>query len=276
MYTLILQSMKREMLRRRLSQRTIETYIWCIKRFFRYCKKEPMSVNKKDVKDYLDMLALKNASGSTLNVHLSAIMFYIEEVLHRRWDFDIKFSRRPKQLPAFLTKEEVKGLLDAIKNPKHRLMVALMYSAGLRVSEMLNLKINDLELDKNYGWVRNGKGGKDRLFIIAESLKEDIRKYIDSLHLDPSSFLFIGFKGWHMHPSSVREIIYRAKNAAKISKVVHPHTLRHSFATHIIENGYPVTDLQPLLGHNSIKTTMVYVHMANPRLLSVKSPLDSI
>ena len=146
--------MQKEMLRRKLSRRTIESYVFCIKKFLKYIGKEPRKITKKDVKNYLDGLAERNKSGSTLNVYLSAIKFLLEDILHRNLNLNFRYSRRPKSLPNVLTKEEVKRLFDSIKNTKHKLMIELLYSAGMRVSELLNLRVEDFEILNNYGWIR--------------------------------------------------------------------------------------------------------------------------
>lgn len=274
MRTDVLYAMKKEMLRRRYSIRTIESYIWCVKQFFRKNKKEPRYIGKKDILEYLDGLALRGKAGSTLNVHLSALRFLVQDIMHKNINLDIKYSKRPKSLPTVLTKDETRRLFGAVNNPKHRLMLELMYSAGLRVSELLNLRARDF--DEHNGWVRKGKGNKDRLFIVARKLKERIEDYISTNSLNSSDYLFIGWNKTRMSPSTIRAIIRKAAKKAGIRKKVHPHTLRHSFATHLIEDGYHVSDVQPLLGHNSIQTTMVYVHLAKPKLLNVVSPLDRL
>ena len=151
-------------------------------------------------------------------------------------------------------------------------MVRLMYGAGLRVSELVNLKITDLDLENNYGWVRRGKGNKDRLFIIPESLKQELVSYIGNCK---EEWLFGSYKG-HMSVRSVQEILRKAAKEAGIKKKISPHTFRHSYATHLIEDGYDLTTVQVLLGHSKIDTTMVYVHIAKPKMLNVRSPLDSL
>ena len=163
----IIELMKKELLRRNYSLRTIKTYIFCLKKFLTYCKKEPRKITKKDIKDYLDILVGKNISGSSINIHLNALRFLMKEILCKSFIVNIKYSKVPKKLPVVLSKEEISKLINSIENKRHRLMIKLMYSAGLRVSELVNLKIKDLEFDSNYGWVRHGKGNKDRLFIIA-------------------------------------------------------------------------------------------------------------
>lgn len=265
-----IESMKTEMLRRKFSRRTIDSYLFCITKFFGKLSKEPRKITKNDVKNYLDGLALTDRSGSTINLYYCSIKFFLEEVLRRNIKLDFRYSRRPKQLPEVLSKEEVKALFCAIQNKTHRLMAELLYSSGMRVSELLSLKVKDLELGSGYGWIRKGKGGKDRPFVVAESIKGVLADYIAKNNLAADARLF------PKHPRTVQEIVRKAARKAGIMKNVHPHTLRHSFATHLIQNKHNVSDVQSLLGHSSMQTTMVYVHLAAPRLFSVKSPLDSL
>ena len=271
----IIYLMKKELLRRKYSLNTIKTYDYCLKNFLNYCDKEPRRINKKDIKDYFDILMEKNVSGSTLNVNLSTLKFLMEEILNKNFMFKIKYSKMPKTLPIFLTKEEVIRLINSIENNKHKLMIKLVYSAGLRVSELVNLRVLDLDFNNNYGFVRHGKGNKDRLFIISSVLKRELLNYIRENNLKEDYFLFPSYSG-HISTRSIQEIVKKATKKAKISKRIHPHTLRHSFATHLIENGYDVVSVQSLLGHNSAQTTMIYVHMASPNLINVKRPLDSL
>ena len=151
-----------------------------------------------------------------------------------------------------------------------------MYSAGLRVSELVHLKVEDFNFENNYGWVREGKGKKDRLFIIAKKLKEEIIEHIDKNALKHDSWLFPGFKNKHYSVSSIQNIVKKTAKKASINRNIHPHTLRHSFATHLIQNGYSVLELQPLLGHRNIETTLIYTHMASPNLIKIKSPFDQL
>jgi site-specific recombinase XerD len=265
---------KKEALRRGLRPRTIQTYQKCVEVFFRSCKKGPFEVKKSDIQDFLDHLLERGAPGNTLNVYLNSLKFFYEEVLHRRLTIKLRYSKTPRKMPDFLTKDEVIRIINTIENAKHSLLIRLMYSAGLRVSELLNLKIKDLCLDGNYGWVRNGKGGKDRPFIIAHSLKEELTNYIKDKGSE--EWLFVGWNNSPYDTSSVREILNKAAKKASISKKVHSHLLRHSFATHLIQNGYSPLEVQPLLGHNNVNTTMVYVHLAATNLLNVRSPLDGL
>ena len=271
----ISELVKRQAMRRGLSAKTIKTYNQCLMQFFRHCKKDPNKIKKKDIEDYLDMLIDKNKTGNTINVSLNALKFFYSNILNKKLATKIRFSKTPKNMPVVLTKDETKKLIESVKNQKHSLMLKMMYSAGLRLSELVNLKVKDLELSKNYGWVRKGKGNKDRLFIIAESIKQELLDYIGQENLNQESWIFNGYNG-HISIRTVQVVIKEAAKKAKINKNIHPHTLRHSFATHLIENGYDVTSVQSLLGHNNPNTTMLYVHMASPTLLNIRSPLDDL
>ena len=272
----IIEAMKKEMLRRKFSRRTIETYLFCINKFLKKQNKDPKKISKKDIQEYLGELAQEDKSGSTLNLSLCAIKFLLEEVLRKNVHINIKYSRRPKSIPTFLTKDETKELFKVIENKKHKLMLELMYSAGMRVSELLNLRVKDFEIAMDYGWIRKGKGNKDRVFIIADNLKQDIEEYIIEKNLLSDDLLFSRNNFIPLHTRTVQEIVKKAAKRARIRKNVHPHTLRHSFAKHLIDDGWTVTDVQKLLGHNSIQTTMIYTHSADPKILNIRSPFDNL
>ncbi|MBU2562142.1 MAG: tyrosine-type recombinase/integrase [Nanoarchaeota archaeon] len=267
---------RKECNRRRLSPRTTKTYLFCIHRFLNWSKKDLRYISKKDVRLFLENLSRKNLSGNTMNVYHMALRFLFTQVLEKKMWIDIKYSKIPKKFPEVLSKEEVKRLIDVIKNPKHQLMICLLYSSGLRVSELINLKVRELELNKNYGYVRNGKGGKDRLITLSKNLIPALKKLIEKEKLDEKGYLFKSMRGRKYHPKTVQKIVKKASQNAKIKKEISPHTLRHSFATHLIENGYDITNVQALLGHKSPETTLIYTHIASPNLINTKSPLESL
>ncbi|MBS3108747.1 tyrosine-type recombinase/integrase [Candidatus Woesearchaeota archaeon] len=271
----IIYNMQREMLRRGYSSRTICTYIECIKQFMKFNKKDLKCTTKADLKAYIDMYIDKGCSGSTVNVNLSALKFLFENMLNKRLTLKICYSKTPKTLPVFLTKEEVIALFNAVNNEKHSLILEIIYAAGLRVSEITNLKVRDLEFDRCIGWVRRGKGDKDRPFIIAKILKPRLIDYIKNNNIDNGSYLFTGRNG-KISVRTIQEVLKHAAKKAGIKKNIHPHSLRHSFATHLIENGYDVAAIQPLLGHNSSETTLRYIHMADPKMISIVSPYDEL
>jgi len=270
-----LLKIEQEAKRRKLSPRTIESYCSCVEIFMRHVNKQPKQITKKDVKDFLIHLSEKGRSGSTMNVYLHAIKFFIEDILGRRWRWDIRYSKRARSLPIFLSQQEISKLFSVITNKKHKLMVQLLYGAGLRVSELVHLQLKDLEIDQGYGWVRGGKGNKDRQFILPQSIIEVLLTHLDEQNIS-QGYIFRGYKDRPLSVRSIQVIIDNARKKANIKKNVHPHTLRHSFATHLIQNGYDLPTVQYLLGHESVKTTMVYVHMAHLRITHVKSPLEQL
>ncbi len=269
-----LNLIRKEGFRRKLSINTIKSYCYHVKRFLEYIDKEPRRITKQDVKDYLYKVVDEGKSSSTVNLCLSSIKFMMMEILFKTWKLDIKYAKKPKSLPVFLTKKQAKQLLEVIDNKKHWLMIALLYSAGLRRSELIKLKVKDLELDYNYGWVRKGKGNKDRMFIIARKLKPVLEKWMTNL--DHNDYLFPGNKGSHISKESLYRIVKKYSVKARIKKNIYPHVLRHSFTTHMIEAGYDITIVQRLLGHNSLEATERYIHTAIPRKLSLESPFDSL
>ncbi len=266
-------AVKRELRRRRSSEKTVESYLYWIHRFMKYSSKTLDQISKKDVREFLYDLDEQKLAGNTLNVAHMAIRFLFEEVLNKRIWIDIKYSKIPKRIQRYLTKQEIDMILAAIKNPKHKLMIVLLYSAGLRVSELLNLKIKDINLKDNYGFVRNGKGGKDRVFVIAKRIEILIFAICDAR--DPEEYVFVSNKNQRYNVATVRAILRKACILAKIEnfKEVHPHTLRHSFATHLVENNYSITDVQASLGHKSPETSMISTHSTG-KLIGIKSPLD--
>jgi integrase/recombinase XerD len=269
------RAVKREMSRRRLSEVTAKSYLYWIHRFLKRSGKTLDRISKKDVREFLYHLDDKKLAGNTLNVAHMAIRFLFEEVLDKRMWIDIKYSKIPKKIQRHLTKQEVEALLKTIKNPKHRLMIALLYSSGMRSSELLNLRIKDLEIEKGYGFVRKGKGGKDRVIVLAKRLEIALSSICENR--DPEEFVFISNRDTKYSRASIREILRKATKSAKIKnhREIHPHTLRHSFATHLVENDYAITDVQASLGHKSPETSMIYTHSSG-KLIGIKSPFDSL
>ena len=266
----IIYNMKREMLRRKLSPRTIKTYLFWVNKFLLANKdKEIREFSKKDVREFLYKLEEKDVSGSTLNVAHNALRFMMIEVLHKSMYLKIRYAKTPVRKPEYLTKEEVEKILSVIDNPKHKLLVSLMYGAGLRVREVTHLKVNDFSFEENIGWVRGGKGNKDRPFIVPQKIKNDL---IDLCEKE-KYWLFPGRQG-ALTTRSVQEIVKRAGKKARIKKHVHPHIFRHSFATHLLEQGNDIISVQVLLGHSEARTTINYLHSVKSKMLNIKSPLD--
>lgn len=266
----IIYNMKREMLRRRLSPRTIKTYLQYVHKFLLANKdKELKEFSKKDIREFLYKMEQKDLSGSTLNVAHNALRFMMIEILHKACYLKIRYAKTPKKQPQYLTKKEVHKVLSAIINKKHKLLISLMYGAGLRVREVTRLRITDFSFEENIGWVREGKGNKDRPFIIPQSLKEELKRCCEQEQL----WLFPGRSG-AISIRSVQKILKDVGKRIKIKKELHPHIFRHSFTTHLLESGIDVTSVQSLLGHVRPETTLNYSHAIKPKLIAIKSPLD--
>ncbi|MEK6885776.1 MAG: tyrosine-type recombinase/integrase [Nanoarchaeota archaeon] len=267
----------RECRRRGYSERTVESYTSCVLKFIEFSKKTIDILNKQDALNFLLYLKEeRKAAGNTLNVYHMAIRFFLEDILHKNMKLNIKYSKRPEKLPEFLTKEETKMLIGKIVNWKHRLMIEIMYGGGLRLNELLNLKVKDLLIENSYGFIRQGKGRKDRIFVLSKVCVDKIKNLIEMEKLEGDDFLFLTNRRERYSERSVQEIVKRATLLAGIKKEVHPHTLRHTFATHLIQNGASLNEVQTLLGHKSPETSMIYVHMASPNMINIKSPLDSL
>ncbi len=267
---------QREGLRRGLRAETIKTYAYAVGKFLRTYHKDPHQVTKEDIESHIIQLIRQSRSGSTINVHLHALRFFYEQVLGKRLTVNVPSIRVRKRLPECLTQDEMSRFLQTLENTKHKLILIFTYGSGFRVSEVVNLKVQDLDFQAGYGWVRGGKGGKDRLFIIPEKLKGELQRWINSQKLDLEDWLFSGYRNNHYSDSSVRKIVEEARKRARISQQITPHSLRHSFATHILENGYSLLEVKELLGHSRMETTMIYTHLAHPKITAVRSPLDTL
>ena len=268
----MLHRLESELKIRGFSADTIKSYMFHNQKFTETLTKHPKEVTEREIKEYLGgIISQNNYAPSTIALTRAALVFYHKEVLGK--NIKIKSPKIPKTLPVVLTKEEVRRMIISAKDPKHRLMIKLLYSSGLRLSELQKLKVNDLELSQNIGWVRKGKGQKDRMIIISENLCKDLHNYIT----DENKYLFPGRdKDKPISVRQIQNIVVRVSNAAQINKNVHVHTLRHSFATHLLENGTDIRKIQALLGHSNLNTTQIYTHLSNKDLKQVRSPLDEL
>lgn len=253
---------------------TVKTYVSCFERFINHFSDRDIDhLDENDVRSYLMYLGQSNWSTSYINQSINSIKFYYEVVLGMPNRFyQIERPRKTKKLPVVLSKNEVIRIIDATNNLKHRCMLSLLYSAGLRRSELLNLKILDIDSNRMLIKVNDTKGNKDRYTLLAKSVLQDLRMYY--LQYKPNKYLFEGQKKEKYSPTSIIKILQSAAYKARINKKVTPHTLRHSFATHLLEDGTDLRYIQLLLGHNSTKTTEIYTHVAKTSFNSIKNPLD--
>jgi len=267
-----LLKLKQEMKLRGFSQKTIKSYIYYITDILEFAKKNPKTINSKDIRSYLEKLANKGMSASTLNSAYSALKFYFEKILKRKFFGSIPRSKKIKQLPVVLTKNEIKKILSSVKNVKHKLILAAIYSSGLRVSEVVQIKVSDLDIENKMLFLREAKGKKDRTTIISKKVLEVLKKYIKNKK--PDNYLFESSRGGKMTERSIQKIFSQALKTSKIKKQASCHSLRHSFATHLLEDGTDIRYIQSLLGHKRLETTQIYTKVANNIIKNIKSPLD--
>ncbi len=236
--------------------------------------KQPEQFKEDDVKLYMSENLSDKASTSII-LFLSAIKYAYVNILGRDITRRIKRPRREKKMPSVLTKDETKRLINSPDSKKSKLMISLMYACGMRVSELVNLKFSDLEFDEKIGHIRQAKGKKDRIFNIPDFLFSKLKKQAEKQREDKQKYLFTGPKG-QLSSRNLQKIVNNAARRAEIKKDVHCHTLRHSFATHLLENGVDIRMIQELLGHASLSTTELYTHISTVQLKKVKSPIDGL
>lgn len=268
----LIKRLETELKLKGFSENTIKTYVFYNKRFLKFVGKKPEEIDEDDVKNFLAKKIDEKRSTRTLATIRAALKFFYDEVLGKNI---VNFStpKIERKLPLVLSREEIKKLIFSIKNKKHRLILMLLYSSGLRLSELVNLKVGDLELNEHIGWVRGGKGKRDRLFIISKKLAKMLKEYIKGK--GKNDYLFQGRSG-KFSKRAVQKIVSNAARKANIDKKVSPHCLRHSFATHLLESGEDLRKIQELLGHANLSTTQIYTHVASESLKKIKNPLDQL
>jgi len=263
--------------RRRYSQNTINTYSTLFEKFLKHFEGiEPKNLTEAHVAKFQTYLVVKKkVSISSQNQYINAIKFYFEKVLGRdKGYYHIERPIKEFKLPKVLTEKEVIAILNAVHNLKHKAMLLLVYSAGLRAGELINLKVNDIDSEQMRVFVRGGKGKKDRVTILSQKALEVLRDYFRKYR--PSEFLFEGQNGSSYSTTSLRSVFARAIGNAGIRKKVTLHSLRHSFATHLLEKGVDLRYIQVLLGHGSSKTTEIYTHITHKGWEKIQSPLDNL
>jgi integrase/recombinase XerD len=276
-YEAAVVALEEVLLLKRYSWRTIKSYKNCFRSFIKhYDDIKPRQISRKQINGYLLLLIReRNISASYQSQVLSAIkMFYIEVAEQVEKVENLYQPKKEQKLPKVLTETEVSKLLDTVGNLKHRCILMLIYSAGLRLGEVINLRLHDLQPEQNRLFVRNAKGKKDRCSILSPKVWAQIEAYLD-LHR-PVEWLFEGVTGGQYSERSVQEVFTRAKTCARINPLATVHTLRHSFATHLLEKGVDLRYIQELLGHESSKTTEIYAHITPKGWDKIKSPIDDL
>ena len=264
--------LEQEMKLRKFSRKTIKSYTQYITHCLDFARKNPKEITAVDVRAYLENLADSGKSASTLNTAYSALQFYFGKILHRKFFANIPRAKKEKKLPVVLSKKEVHRMIDSTKNPKHKCIIQMLYGTGMRVGELVRLKMKDVDLDRGVIMVRHGKRAKDRTALLPGAVRGTLT--VQNKLKEEGNFLFTNGRGGRLIEASIQKIVLQAASQAEISKRVTPHVLRHSFATHLLESGTDLRYIQELLGHASVKTTEVYTHVA-AGLTRVISPLDA-
>ncbi len=262
---------------KRYSKSTIQTYFTFIADFIDYIQPKPLAdITNRDVELFIETVFIARAySISSQRQFISALKLFV--ILYPECQIEASILERPKNsriLPTVLSQREVITLLQVTKNLKHRAIIALLYSAGLRIGELISLELRHIDISRRQILVKSGKGRKDRYVILANSFLPLLQNYVTTYK--PNRFFVEGKVDTKYSDGSIRKFLHRSTELAHIKKKVTPHTLRHSYATHLLENGIGLRYIQELLGHAKPETTMIYTHVAKKDLLEIKSPLDSI
>ena len=259
---------------KRYANSTVKTYVSFFELFINHQSDKKLNeLDEADIRVFLQSLIRQNRSNSYVNQAINAIKFYYESVLGMPNRFyEIERPRKESKLPKVISKHEVLSIIENTNNIKHRCVVELLYSSGLRRSELLNLKLIDVDSKRMLIRVEDSKGNKDRLTLLSKTMLNDLRVYFKEYR--PQTYLFEGKNGKKYSAQSVLKIVTSAAEKARIPLRVTPHILRHSFATHLLESGTDLRQIQVLLGHSSTKTTEIYTHVAINTFESIKNPLD--
>ena len=265
-----LKQLETELRLRRKSGKTIKNYLFFNKKFLEFVNKPASSITVNDIKAYL--ASLDKLSTATLSLAIASLRFFYEKLLKKDIFNDIETPKKEKKLPNVLTKHEIEQLIGGADNKKSKLIISMLYASGVRVSELVNLTKDDLNFAEKVGWVRGGKGKKDRMFIISDKISPQMKEFMDS----KTGYNFIFSKDKVLTPRNIQKIVKNASKRAGLNKKITPHTLRHSFATHLLEAGTDIRYIQELLGHSNLSTTQIYTHVSTEEIKKIRSPLDTL
>ena len=259
---------------RRYSRNTINSYIHYNSELLKKSGKTPEEIKQEDITEFIfNKIGEDEISTSTVQIIINAVKFSYGEMLGKDFIYEIKSPKKDKKLPVVMSKNEVLRIIDNISNVKHKTIIMLIYSAGLRLNEAVTMKVKDIDLERGMINIRSAKGRKDRTTILSEKFKSLLEEYLAQYR--PDDWLFEGQeRRYPIHSRSVQHVFERAVVKAGITRRVSVHTLRHSFATHLLEQGVDVRYIQELLGHSSPNTTMIYTHVSTGKIKNIKSPLD--
>jgi len=268
--------------RRNYAETTISSYIRIVEDFSRRFQRPPDRLGPPQIREYqAELFKKRKLAASTVTVYLAALRFFYTKTLKKGWSAaETPYPKRAEHVPSILSQEEVARLIDAAGTPFHRTVLMTLYATGVRRAELTHLKITDVDSQRMVVHIQGGKGRKDRDVMLSPKLLKELREHWRRLRRKPSAWLFPGNR-WHTGdtPIDTKVVWYACKEAAQragLQKDVHPHTLRHCFATHLLEQGADLRNIQMLLGHNDLEQTTIYLHVSERRLNATGSPLDSL
>jgi site-specific recombinase XerD len=270
--------MQEDLLLKAYSPNTQRSYLRCARNFAKHYMRSPEEMGEQEVRDFLlHLVRDRQASPANLDMHVNALKFLYNVTLKRPEVVEgLSHPKRPKTLPVILSPEEVLQIFAAIRSVKHKAIIATAYAAGLRISEVCGLRIADIDSQRKRIHVRAGKGKKDRYVMLGESLLDLLRQYYQKAR-PQGEYLFPGYKPHRpICTTAVSQVLRQVVRETGLTKKVSMHTLRHCFATHLLEAGTDIRILQVLLGHSSIRTTLRYTHITDRLLQKLVSPLDMI
>lgn len=275
MYKDIFESIRNEAEKRNLRERTIQLYCSDVSYFLRWIGKNVSDLTLEDAESFLTAKRLEGRSPETHNHYRSAIKFLYKKVLKTVWDDDtVPAMKRERNLPAVLSRDEINAIIDATPNLKHKAIIATMYSSGLRVSEVIHLNYEDISRTNMQIYIRNSKTHSSRYAILSKRALDILTEYWFKCG-KPKGILFPNqWTGEYLTPSATGLEMRKSVKKAGLPKDVHSHCLRHSFATHLLEDGVDIRYIQSLLGHRSPKSTEIYLHLSNKTVLGIVSPFD--
>ena len=266
-----LNKTERELRIKNYSSKTIKSYLYGLKEYFSFKVNNLTELDQNNIKNFLLYCEQKQISPQSRNLFLNAIKFYYRNVVKSFQKIEIQSAKKPKSLPVVLARSEVKRILESPRNTKHKLLLSLAYGAGLRVSEVVALKVQDLDFEELTIHIKQAKGQKDRISVMPESLVNDLKNLVAGKA--KNDFIFASERGGKLTTRTAQKVFENALQVSGIKKDATFHSLRHSFATHLLENGTDIRYVQELLGHQNIRTTQRYTQVTNPQLKNIKSPL---
>ena len=274
--------MLEELQRRNYAETTIDCYLHAVEDFSRHFNCSPDRLGPRHIREYqAELFQKRKFSPNTVAQRLAALRFFYTKTLKKVWSIEeTPYPKKTLHLPTILSQEEVARLIDAARPPFHRTLLMALYATGLRRAELARLKVSDVDSKRMVIHVRGGKGRKDRDVMLSPKLLEALREHWRGLQRKPSAWLFPGNR-WHTGDTPITtKVVWNAcKEAAQragLQKDVHPHTLRHCFATHLLEAGADLRTIQMLLGHRDLEETTIYLHLSERHLSATASPLDSL